>query len=139
MYEKDLPSTLDETLAPVNHGRRRFWGKMLAGAAAFTLLLSAAMTTGAQQQQPPPTFSPASGTYSKGQQVVIMNPLPKDAAIFYTLDGSTPEPWPTPSSKTFLGDPIILSITTTIKAIVCLPAGAGCSHMATATYTITAK
>jgi len=78
----------------------------------------------------PPTFSPAGGTYSSVQQVVLSDTTP-GAVIYYTTDGS---PATTSSSQYRSGSPIAVSATETINAIAA--AGSDLSTMATAAYTI---
>jgi hypothetical protein len=79
----------------------------------------------------PPTFSPAAGTYTTTQSVVISDTTP-DAVIYYTTDGTTP----TTSSPQY-GGAIAVTDTTTIKAFA--QVGADTSHasaVVSATYTI---
>ena len=85
-------------------------------------------TSGAPQAATP-TFSPAAGTYSSAQSVTISD-TSAGTQIYYTTDGSTP----TTSSTLYTG-PVLVSTTTTIKAIA---AGAGWTNSAvgSATYTI---
>ena len=150
MREKDLPSTLDEALTPVNPGRRRFLGRMLVGAAALTLLLSAGLAAGAQHKEPPsaqgpteqpkppspPAFAPGGGTYTKAQLVTIMGGgggnAGADEVLYYTTNGSAPS-----GNSTQYTGPITISTTTTVNAIGCN--GGACSSVAVATYTITAQ
>ena len=75
-----------------------------------------------------PTFSPAAGTYTSAQNVTIACAT-EGAEIRYTLDGSNP----TASSALFNG-PIVISTTTTVKAIA-IKSGVS-SSVATAVYTI---
>ena len=85
--------------------------------------------TSQQQQAATPTFSPPAGTYSSAQSVTISD-TSSGTQIYYTTDGSTP----TTSSTLYTG-PVLISTTTTIKAIA---AGAGwtTSAVGSATYTI---
>jgi hypothetical protein len=48
---------------------------------------------------PEPVFTPAAGTYSTPQQVIINAPYPADASIYYTTDGTDP----TQSSAPYTG------------------------------------
>ena len=73
-------------------------------------------------------FSPAGGTYSTAQNVTITDGT-TDAAIYYTLDGSTP----TTASKLYSGA-IAVSANETIKAIAVAPGYAN-SAVGTAVYT----
>jgi Chitobiase/beta-hexosaminidase C-terminal domain len=78
---------------------------------------------------PPPSFSPAPGTYSSVQSVSISDAGTSDAAIYYTLDGSTPS-----TSSTPYTGPISLSATTTLRALTV--AGGQSSAVTSGTYTI---
>ncbi len=72
-----------------------------------------------------PTFTPAEGEYTEAQAVTIT--AASGCTIFYSIDGTTP-------SIEYTA-PIIISETTTIKAIAKSASGAS-SDVATATYTI---
>ena len=76
-----------------------------------------------------PAFSPAGGTYSSAQSVVISCGT-SGATIRYTTDGSTPT-----SSSTVYSGAITVSSTTTIKAYA-TASGMTDSSVATAIYTI---
>lgn len=78
-----------------------------------------------------PTFSPAGGTYSSGQSVVISSAT-TGAAIYYTTDGSTPSA----TAGTPYTGPVTIAATTTLKAIASA-AGLADSTVSSATYTIT--
>lgn len=75
-----------------------------------------------------PTFTPAAGTYTEAQNVTIACTT-EGAAIYYTLDGSTPT-----NASTLYTSAIAVNETTTIKAIAYLNDEA--SSVASATYTI---
>ena len=90
------------------------------GSAAYTINIPAAAT---------PTFSPAGGTYTTAQTVALASTT-SAAAIYYTLDGSTP----TTASKLYTG-PITISSSGTIKAIA-TASNYTASLAASATYTI---
>jgi hypothetical protein len=80
-----------------------------------------------------PIFSPAGGTYGNGQSVTIANPVPASALVYYTLDGSVPDPM---NPNTYLytaGDVINITGDTTINAIAVLD-GWNTSEMVSATY-----
>ncbi len=73
---------------------------------------------GMLSQEPPasaPTFTPSPGDYTSTQSLVLADSTPS-ATIYYTTDGSTP----TTSSPVYTA-PIIVSQTTTIKAIATAP------------------
>ena len=76
-----------------------------------------------------PTFSPAAGTYTSAQSVMIADST-AGAVIYYTTDGSAP----TPSSTKYTGA-ITVASTETINAIA-TASGDTNSAVATATYTI---
>jgi sugar lactone lactonase YvrE len=78
-----------------------------------------------------PTFSLSTGAYASSQTVTIADATP-DAAIYVTLDGTSP----TTQSQGYHG-PINVSGSVTIKAIAVAP-GYLTSPPTTATYTITA-
>jgi hypothetical protein len=90
-----------------------------------TLAITSASTAAAAT----PVFSPAGGTYTSAQKVVITDGTP-GATIYYTTDGSTPM---TSSARYTSG--ISLSSSTTLQAIAAAP-GYGDSPVATASYTI---
>jgi hypothetical protein len=78
----------------------------------------------------PPTFSPAAGTYTSIQSVVISD-VTTGASIYYTTDGSTP----TTSSTLYTGT-ITVSSTETINAIATATGYPASSAVTTAAYTI---
>jgi len=77
-----------------------------------------------------PVFTPPGGSYSATQSVTITDAT-RGAAIYYTLDGTTP----TTASKVY-SVPISVAATETIKAIAAAPGYAN-SAVGTAVYTIT--
>lgn len=78
-----------------------------------------------------PAFTPPGGSYSSTQTVTIVDAT-RDAAIHYTLNGTTP----TAASPVY-SVPISVTATETIKAIAIAP-GYSTSAVASATYTLTA-
>ena len=78
-----------------------------------------------------PAFSPAAGTYTSAQSVVISTSTP-GASIRYTTDGSTPSE----TAGTLYTGPIPVSATTTLNAIA-YETGLLDSVVASASYTIT--
>ena len=75
-----------------------------------------------------PTFAPEAGTYTAAQSVTIACAT-DGAAIYYTIDGTTPT-----ANSTLYENAIEITETTTINAIAFV--GETASDMATATYTI---
>jgi hypothetical protein len=76
-----------------------------------------------------PAFTPIPGTYTSAQSVTLTDSTP-GAAIYYTLDGSTP----TTGSTLYTGA-FTVSATTTVNAIA-VATGYTNSQVASATYTI---
>jgi endoglucanase len=81
-----------------------------------------------QQQAATPTFNPAAGSYNSPQSVTISTAT-SGATIHFTQDGSTP----TTASAVYSG-PIVVSSTTTLRAIAAAP-GYATSAVGAATYT----
>ncbi len=77
-----------------------------------------------------PTFSPAAGTYTQTQMVVIADAT-SGATIYYTTDGSMPA-----ATSAVYSSPIAVASNETLKAVA-LASGYSVSAVATATYTIT--
>jgi hypothetical protein len=98
----------------------------LAHSASVTLIVNT-LTTAAT-----PVISPAGGSYSSSQSVMITDST-AGATIYYTTNGSTP----TTSSTKYTGA-IRVSATTTVKAIATAP-GFSTSAVASATYTISSS
>ena len=89
------------------------------GSATYTVATQAAT----------PVFSPAAGTYTSAQSVVI-SAATANAVIHYTLDGTTPK-----SSSPVYSGPISVSSNVTIQALAMVP-GMTNSAVATAVYSI---
>jgi Chitobiase/beta-hexosaminidase C-terminal domain len=79
-----------------------------------------------------PSFTPAGGSYTSTQMVMISSPTP-GAAIYYTTGGSTP----TTSSSVYSG-PIAVSNTQTLRAIGAA-SGMSTSAVGSASYTISVE
>jgi hypothetical protein len=77
----------------------------------------------------PTTFSPEPGYYSTAQSVTLSTTTP-DATIRYTMDGSTPN---SNVGMVYTG-PVLLSTTTTIRAVAYIP-GVAISTVSSGTYT----
>jgi hypothetical protein len=80
-----------------------------------------------------PTFNPVAGTYS-GTQSVMLSDTTAGAAIFYTLDGTTPATTVGGSTKQY-STAISVTATETIKAIA-TASGFSSSAVGSAAYTI---
>jgi poly(beta-D-mannuronate) lyase len=78
-----------------------------------------------------PTFNPVAGTYS-GTQNVTISTATSGATIRYTTNGTTPSQ----TNGTVYSGPVVVSTTTTLKAIA-YAAGMTDSAVSTASYTIT--
>jgi hypothetical protein len=91
--------------------------------------LSAAASAPSAPTAATPAFTPATGTYTSAQSVTLTDATP-GAAIYYTLNGSTP----TTASTLYTGA-FTVSSTTTVNAIA-VAAGYTNSPVASATYTI---
>ncbi|NOY08994.1 MAG: hypothetical protein GXP33_09145 [Spirochaetes bacterium] len=104
---------------------------VLTGCPALNQLLSGEKPgSGQENQVEKPEFSPAAGTYSTAQTVSITSQT-ADASIRYTTDGTDPsETKGTPYSS-----PVLISATTTIKAIA-YKEGMTASEIASGSYTI---
>ena len=79
-----------------------------------------------------PSFSPAGGNYTAAQTVTISTAT-AGAAIRYTIDGSTPSD----TVGTIYGGPVMVSATTTLKAVA-YAGGLTNSSVATAVYNVLA-
>jgi hypothetical protein len=99
------------------------------GDSAFSSSSDAITQTVNLPQAAAPTFSPAGGTYTAAQSVVISTTT-SGASIYYTTDGSAPT-----TSSTKYTSSIAVSATETIKAIAA-ETGYTASTVASATYTI---
>lgn len=91
------------------------------GTASYTVTVAPAAAT--------PTFSPAAGSYTSAQTVSISDTA-TGAAIYYTMDGSTPT-----AGSTLYSSPITVSSTETINAIA-VASGYSNSAVGTAAYSI---
>ena len=80
-------------------------------------------------QTPPPLFTPAAGTYTSAQQVILSDSS-QGASFFYTTDGSTP----TTASTRYMG-PIPVVSTTTVN-VIATSANLTPSAVSSATYSI---
>ena len=100
-----------------------------------TGMADSSVTTAAfiiQETVASPIFNPPAGSYAAAQSVTIQSAT-SGAAIFYTLDGSTPT-----MLSTQYNSPISVSATKTIKAIA-IKTGMAASSAASATYNILEK
>ncbi|WP_433966375.1 chitobiase/beta-hexosaminidase C-terminal domain-containing protein [Tunturiibacter gelidiferens] len=85
--------------------------KAIASATNYLQSSIASATFTLPTQTPAPNFTPAAGTYTSSQQVVLSD-ADRSATIYYTLDGSTP----TTSSSVYTS-PITVATNTTINAM----------------------
>ena len=97
--------------------------------ASVSNTLTETITASSSQTAATPTFSPAGGAYSSAQTVTITDAT-TGAAIFYTLDGTTPT-----TNSTPYGTPISVPSSETIEAIA-VASGYTNSGVGTAIYTI---
>jgi hypothetical protein len=95
-----------------------------------TFVLIGGQESGGGSQVATPAFSPATGTYSSAQSVVISTAT-SGASIRYTTDGSNP----TSSTGTIYSGPATVSSSLTLKAIA-YKSGMTDSAVASADYTI---
>jgi hypothetical protein len=100
------------------------------GGAVESMLIPVTLTVNTSSKTATPVFTPPGGTYSSAQSVTITSAT-RDAAIYYTIDGSNP----TTASTLYTG-PIAVDATETLKAIAISP-GYAESAIATAVYTFT--
>ncbi|MDR3764762.1 MAG: chitobiase/beta-hexosaminidase C-terminal domain-containing protein [Acidobacteriota bacterium] len=95
-----------------------------------TASASAVYVINQQQAAATPTFSPVGGTYTTSQNVTISDAT-SGSSIFYTLDGSTPDP----ATAALYTGPITVNATTTINAVA-TASGYNQSALASAAYVI---
>jgi hypothetical protein len=103
-------------------------GSLAATNYAFTLV-DGILTVKSLGTAKSPTFSPAAGTYTSAQSVILADAT-SGASIYFTTDGSTPT-----ANSTKYAKPIAVAKTTTIKALGEAP-GYTPSSVSSATYTI---
>lgn len=84
-----------------------------------------------------PVFSVPAGTYSSAQSISINTPVPADAGLHYTIDGSDP----TGTSPVFTaGSPIIIPLDSTVTLkVIGIKAGWENSPIYSATYVVTGQ
>ncbi len=122
----NIPATIGSNVAYIG-----FTGGS-GGQSSSQKILSWTFTSQSGSVTQTPAFSPAGGTFSTAQQVSLSDGT-AGAAIYYTIDGSTPT-----TSSTVYSSPISVdSGTVTINAIAQAP-GFSASGVGSATYTIQA-
>ena len=109
--------------------------KAIAVASGYTTsaMASGTYTISATAVAATPTFSPAPGTYTGTQQVVLSDAT-SGAVIYYTTNGMTPT---TASAQYVSGTPLSVSATETLEAVA-VASGYSTSAVASGTYTISA-
>jgi hypothetical protein len=95
----------------------------------WVMQMVALRAAGSQPLAATPTFNPVPGTYSNSVSVSLSDTT-AGATIYYTLDGSMPT-----TSSSVYGSPIVVSSTTTIKAMAAA-VGFANSAVATGSYVI---
>ena len=130
----DIEVARNEAVCAIQHNRNPFidypgleeyvWGTKTSQAFDYTSASQGTQPTDVEA----PTFSLASGTYTTAQSVGITCATPY-ATIYFTTDGSTPT-----TSSTLYASPIVISATTTLRAIAVLNGVS--SPVAEAVYTI---
>ena len=119
---------------PATVGANTAYVGFTAGTGGFTAsqkILTWTYTDLSAAAAPTPTFTPAAGTYAGTQNVTIAD-TDTNAAIYYTINGSTPT-----AASTLYTAPITVSASETINAIAIDPALTN-SSVATAAYVISA-
>ena len=113
-----------------------FQGNMGRGAAVVVLALAISGCGGhgsSQPATPTPTFSEGGGSYV-GTQSITITDTTSTAAIYYTIDGTTP----TTSSPLYVsGAPVVIGTSATLQAIA-VATGDRASAVASAAYVIAA-
>jgi len=126
--DEKSPYSSPITLRPALDTGVSWWTlKAVAGAETNPTVASYEVTLG---RDPVPVFTPGSGTFTSPQVVSISSSAPW-ASIYYTLDGTSPEDPPTPSTVLYTG-PFTIDRPTVIKAVAA--AGYSWTPVATATY-----
>jgi Legume lectin domain/Chitobiase/beta-hexosaminidase C-terminal domain len=105
--------------------------RAMASAANYVQSTITTATFNLSTQTPLPVFTPAAGTYTSQQQVVLSD-IDPPATIYYTLDGSTPT-----ISSTVYSAPIPVAQNTTVNAFAVDPSRQN-SQVVTAAYAIQA-
>jgi hypothetical protein len=105
--------------------------KAIASAAGYIQSPVSSAVFNFSDQTPLVSFTPAAGSYSSAQQVILSD-TDANAKIYYTTDGSTPS-----SSSTLYTAPIRVAVSETINAIAIDPSLAN-SDITTAAYAIQA-
>ncbi len=120
----NIPGTIGSNLAYI--GFTGASGGETASQKILTWTLTS--TAGTTTQTPTPSISPAAGTYTSAQSVMLTD---AGATIYYTTNGTTP----TTSSAVYGTTPIPVTSNTTVEAIAVAP-GSTQSAVASATYVI---
>jgi len=110
--------------------------KAIATASGLSASAVASATYTIESQTAAPTFTPVAGTYASAQSVTIKSTT-AGAAIYYTLDGTTPNT-SAGGSTLLYSSPITISSSTTVKAVA-TASGFFASNVSTAVYTISSS
>src|ERR1041384_5822093 len=108
----------------------------LATASGLSASAVASATYTIESQTAAPTFTPVAGTYASAQSVTIKSTT-AGAAIYYTLDGTTPNT-SAGGSTLLYSSPITISSSPTVKAVA-TASGFFASNVSTAVYTISSS
>jgi hypothetical protein len=116
---------------PVGNSTLSAYAAVPSGSGYVYSTVTTGQYTISQQQVAPPVFNPPAGTYTSAQTVTITS-VTNGASIRYTIDGVTT---PTETVGTLYSGSILISTTTTLKAIA-YEAGMTDSTVTTGVYTI---
>ena len=105
LYVAPIAVPLDATTTIKAKAYKAGWAESNTGTAIYNVTGTVALTS--------PVFTPAAGNYNAPVTVTISAPIPSDAVVRYTTDGSVPSP----TNGTIYTAPILVDQNTTITAI----------------------
>ncbi len=105
LYTTAIPVPLNATTTIKARAYKTNWLPSAIGMEVYNVTGQVSLTT--------PVFTPPSGNYSADQMVTIATPIPSDALVRYTTDGSIPSP----TNGTLYSGPVSITETTTLQAI----------------------